>query len=657
MNNVVSLNDLFHKRVFRVPDYQRGYSWEERQVQEFLEDLELLGASRYHYTGTVVLHKPCSEPNRMDEDGNTYVLVEIVDGQQRLTTFVLLLDGIRRSLASLSNKAKRLSLGIEKNFIAAREDSSGQPLYKLSLNEDTDHFFKSSVLTEQPSVEGPQITSERRLEAAKDYIADHLATNINTKGANGEKWLRTLYAKVVNQLRFSLYQVEDEAEVGVIFEVMNDRGKPLTDLEKVKNYLLHTSTYLDVPNDLAKSVNAAWAKILRQLMAANLVASADEDRLLRAHWLTHYNYQPRQWKGSKSVKGMFELRKYRGKHADLLDNLLRYVQGLRTSSVSFCDAYHPHRPDAFEPFKKNSKAREQVVDWSAKLVRVGVIAPFLPILLAVRERWPNDPYRYLEIVKLCEAFAFRVYRLKGTRADAGQSTLFRLGYELAHMSEDFNGAVLRLKRALADWCGEEEFETLTHEGHQQVREAYTWRGLRYFLYEYEIALASNEGASPIVKWDEFQSRDLKDTIEHVLPQSIDNQRYWRKRFTESMHQRYVHDLGNLTLTKHNSYYLNKPFPDKKGAVDVEEHCYAKSPLYVERELTQWEDWDASAIDEHKGKLLEWARGRWAVDMSELEDSEEGPVAPTIEEFRRVMGDFEDSGEELDLYDDNGDAEA
>ena len=657
MNNVVSLNDLFHKRVFRVPDYQRGYSWEERQVQEFLEDLELLGSRRYHYTGTVVLHEPHSEPDRMDEDGNAYVPVEIVDGQQRLTTIVLLLDGIRRSLAGFSNKAaKRLSRGIEKNFIVAREETSRQLIYKLSLNEDTDHFFKSSVLSEQPSVEGPQITSERRLEAAKNHIADHLATNINTMGTNGEEWLRTLYSKVVNQLRFSLYQVEDEAEVGVIFEVMNDRGKPLTELEKVKNYLLHTSTYLDVPNDLAKSVNAAWAKILRQLMAANLVSSADEDRLLRAHWLTHYNYQSRQWEGSRSVKGRFELRKYKSRHADLLDDLHGYVQGLRTSCVSFCDAYEPHRPDAFGSFKNNSKAREQVVDWSAKLARVGVIPSFLPILLAVRERWPTDPDRYLEILKLCEAFAFRVYRLKGSRADAGQATLFRLGYDLAHKSEEFDGAILHFKRALVDWCEEEEFETLTREGHQQVREAYDWRGLRYFLYEYEIALASDEGASPIVKWDEFQSKDLKDTIEHVLPQSIDNQRYWRKRFRKSRHQRYVHDLGNLTLTKHNSYYLNKPFPDKKGAVDAEKHCYAKSPLYVERELTQWEDWNASAINERRAKLLKWARGRWAVDLSELEDFGEELDVPTVEDWRRTMGELEDSGEELDLCDDDGDDE-
>ena len=619
MNNVVPLDDLFRKRLFRVPDYQRGYSWEVRQVEEFLEDLELLGPHRYHYTGTVVLHESDSGSRPMDEDGNTYIPVEIVDGQQRLTTIVLLLDGIRRSLIGFSDTANGLSQGIKKNFIATK-GISGQPLFKLSINQDTDHFFKSSVLSEQPGVEGPQITSERRLAAAKERIAAYLATHLETEGEAGEKWLQSLYKKVSTQLRFTLYEVEDEAEVGVIFEVMNDRGKPLTDLEKVKNFLLHTSIVIDIDNELAKTVNEAWAEILRQLMAAGLVSGADEDRLLRAHWLTHYNPQSRHWRGSRSVKDEFDLRKYKGQREDLLDSLHRYTEGLRASCICFCDAYQPNRPDSFQSFKGSPKTRREVVEWSAKLGRVGVIAPFLPLLLAVRERWPNDPGKYLEILKLCEAFAFRVYRLTGYRADAGQSALFHLGYDLAHMAVSFDGVIERLKQELARRCGDEEFSNWTSANHQHIRAAYDWSGLRYFLYEYETALALKQGASPIVTWDELRKSDLGDTIEHILPQSIADQPSWKKRFRRT-HQRYVHDLGNLTLTKHNSHYLNRPFRRKKGSVDAKGHCYAKSPLYAERELTQWEDWTPSSITERRAILLEWAMARWAVDLSELEEGE------------------------------------
>ena len=78
MSNIVSLDELFHKRLLRVPDYQRGYSWENQEVREFLEDLELLPEGRYHYTGTVVLHEVDSDNERMNTDGNAYAPAEVV---------------------------------------------------------------------------------------------------------------------------------------------------------------------------------------------------------------------------------------------------------------------------------------------------------------------------------------------------------------------------------------------------------------------------------------------------------------------------------------------------------------------------------------------------------------------------------------------------
>ena len=621
MNNVVSLDELFHKRLFRVPDYQRGYSWEHQQIREFLEDLELLTDSRYHYTGTVVLHESDDKKPRMDTDGNAYALVDIVDGQQRLTTIVMVLDEIRRALSTFSDTSKGLSQGIVKNFVSTQE-INGQPLFKLSLNSDTDHFFRNSILAEEPGVEGPQITSERHLAEAKKQIAEYIGAKSDPGEGNGEDWLRSLYKKLATQLRFSLYEVEDEAEVGVIFEVMNDRGKPLTDLEKVKNYLLHVSTSLVFSNDLGNAVNSAWAEILRQLMSAGLVSSDDEDRLLRSHWLAYHNPQLRRWQGSRSVKQRFGLRNYAGRHQELLNDLLAYTEGLRESSIIFSDAYQPNRTDAFASFKSDSKARAEVVDWSTKLRRTGYLATFLPLLIAVRRWWPEDPDKYLRVLKLCETFAFRVYRWSEYRSNSGQPTIFRLAFELATMARTYEETLQAFKGHLAYWCRNDNFNDEHSGGDPNVW--YRWGGLRYFLYEYETALASQQGASPVVPWGELTSRDLKETVEHILPQSISNQPYWKDRFNRHQHQSYVHDLGNLTLTKHNSYYQNKPFPDKRGSVTAEGHCYAKSPFFVERQLTELDDWNAAAIDQRRGRFLEWARGRWAVESSEASAGEFEP---------------------------------
>ena len=125
--------------------------------------------------------------------------------------------------------------------------------------------------------------------------------------------MRELLTKITTRLHFNLYEVDRESEVGVIFEVMNDRGKPLTDLEKVKNYLLYAASALHVTehnrDNLASSVNDAWAYILTQLMGAGLGSPANENQMLRAHWLMEYDPQSQNWEVSKSIRNRFDLRK------------------------------------------------------------------------------------------------------------------------------------------------------------------------------------------------------------------------------------------------------------------------------------------------------------------------------------------------------------
>lgn len=321
----LSLQELFNDRIFRVPDYQRGYAWERPQVQEFLDDLSLLDLSRRHYTGTIVLRQ-ISDSTKEDSGGRRYHEAHIVDGQQRLTTIVLLLNEVAAALDNCEG-SRTLAEGTRNSYVEA-VGLDKQPLYKLTLNEDVDRFFKTSVLPAGTGIEGAPVKSAQRLLDAKKQIAAYLD---EAEGhADREQWLRNLRRKVTSQLQFSLYEVERESEVGIIFEVMNDRGKPLSDLEKVKNYLLYTASSLSLKDprhadELAKSVNHAWADLLTRMMKADLGSPADEDQLLRAHWFVHYDPRSRHWKGSRSIKQRFDLREYRGRHSDLLGELNAYV--------------------------------------------------------------------------------------------------------------------------------------------------------------------------------------------------------------------------------------------------------------------------------------------------------------------------------------------
>ena len=612
MDNTLSLQQLFNNRIFQVPDYQRGYSWEEQQVAEFLDDLRQVDSANLnyrHYTGTIVL---CRLPDKEEDDeGRSYEVWDIVDGQQRLTTVVLLLNEVSRALSGYPN-CDALAKGIARDYVRTSRD--GLPLYKMRLNKSTDPFFRSAVLLETPNVAGPPIASAQRLWNAKKQIADYLAA-AEGDTTRREQWLRELRSNITGRLHFNLYEVEDAAAVGTIFEVMNDRGKPLTDLEKVKNYLLHAVSPLDVSqdskDDFIESVKNAWADILEHLMVAGLSSPADEDRLLRAHWLMQYDPQSRNWNGSKSIKDKFDFRNYRGQSIRLLGELRQYIDGLQRASVCYCDALRPDRNDSFPSFSDHPRGRDDVRLWNSKLVRIGVTATFLPLLMAIRTRWAYEPQKYLEVVKLCEKLAFRFYPVARYYATFRQSHMFHLANRVYHGMEfdDISNSIKQIYNVSDERRGFSEFTDAA-----APREWYGRRGLRYFLYEYEQDLASAKSAPPKVTWTDITSTGLKDTIEHILPQSIENRPYWQDLFHKSVHDSYQHDIGNLTLTKHNSFYGNKSFPEKRGAIGDNYPCYAESPFFQEQELSLYDDWTAQTIDERRAKLLEWAKERWHIDF-------------------------------------------
>ena len=196
MNNTLSLQELFNNRIFRVPDYQRGYAWEEQQVGEFLDDLEVLSPTGRHYTGTIVLLDSLNGPGISDNEGTSFNETDVVDGQQRLTTVVLLLNEISRALDAYDG-SQVLSQGICKKYVMGTSRDN-QPLYKLSLNKDTDNFFKNGVLPDSSGVEEPPIVSARRLLSAKRQIANYLRKESSNSG-HPEQWLQNLHDKVTDR--------------------------------------------------------------------------------------------------------------------------------------------------------------------------------------------------------------------------------------------------------------------------------------------------------------------------------------------------------------------------------------------------------------------------------------------------------------------------
>jgi hypothetical protein len=164
---IKSVKQLFSDQIYFVPDYQRGYAWEDRQCQDLLDDLELLSETGRHYTGTIVVG-PHEENMKIFLDANMqeYKAYDIIDGQQRLTTILILLKVIHDQLHT-SSENDNLSTNIRETYLF-NNDRNGQPFTKLTLNPDSQDFFANNILALRPGVAGPTIRSHQRLLNAHD---------------------------------------------------------------------------------------------------------------------------------------------------------------------------------------------------------------------------------------------------------------------------------------------------------------------------------------------------------------------------------------------------------------------------------------------------------------------------------------------------------
>lgn len=484
MNDTLTLAQLFSQKILQVPDYQRGYAWAEEQWEDLIEDLEYLSPGKEHFTGTVILHPQRDESALMDAEGQEHRVYHVVDGQQRLTTLTLFLDSITRALHAFDPV---LAEGIRKTYIASR-DRHQQSFHKLRLNKDCQQFFEGDILGGKPGTAGATIRSHRLLRGAREYFNETLAKRAKSMSdADFRAWVEEAHRKLTQKLKFLLYEVSDQSEVGVIFEVTNDRGISLSELEKVKNYLLFLANKIEGHHDLAAKVNSAWSEIFERLMEAELATVDHENRLLRVQWMLTFG-GTQSAGNAKEIKHHFSLKEYAGRHSDLLADLLEYTRVLRNSVVGYCDIYRPGRTGAFNSFDPDGRA--EAARWGAKLLRVGSVASYLPLLLAARLRFPSDGTGYATLVRAAEKCAFRIHRWAERRAGAGQPQLHRLAFDFYHGKRSLHDAERTVHGIALQYCPDARFEQGTvFDGGSW----YWWAGLRYFLYEYEEHLAGKRG--------------------------------------------------------------------------------------------------------------------------------------------------------------------
>ncbi len=625
MEEPKSLDSLFTEKLFRIPDYQRGYAWGREQLDAFWDDLTNLSDDRFHYTGVLTLKQIPTTDVQQDEkefwlvDDHSYKLYHIVDGQQRLTTFTLFLQAFIELIRSLPENHGQAD---DKLYLAGTlsvADAETKFLYKVNPASGTFRTYKFGYTVDNPSYDymRHQILGEDgggtvfetfytlNLSNGKHYFKEQLRAWHKEYGVSG---LQDLYRTLTKRFLLNEYIIKDEFDVFVAFETMNNRGKTLSDLELLKNRLIYLTTlYTDSELTLAdrtalrNSINSAWKEVYFQL-GRNKTRPLNDDNFLRAHWMMYFKFSrqtgrdyikylldeqftPHRVHRKKFQQVKLEETEEQTTDADLEadeddngsdeiedgepmkvaelqpNDILNYVKSLKASSV--------HWFTTFYPSMSNDLCSEEI-EWIQRLNRLGM-AYFRPLLMAILKRYDDSDER-ISAYKEIERFIFVVFRLTQIRSNYRSSEFSNAVRAIDNGDIDL-AKLKQQPRARMNFLftddehfADNEFYVLLQKKFENGMGYYGWSGLRYFLYEYELELLSSSRQKKVNWTDLFKTPKDKISIEHIYPQS--ETEGWQLAFEGVGNQErtaYLNSLGNLLLLSSaiNSSLQNDIFAEKK----------------------------------------------------------------------------------------------
>jgi len=547
----LTLSKLLDKRLFRIPEYQRAYSWTKSQRNDLFDDIKKAhahGNEGGHFMAAIVCLRKETRTLGTDE----YQTSDVVDGQQRLTTLVLILKILELELdESVGAEAKT-----KREVAELLVKPEGGDLLLLQTNHDSSHYYADFL--RKNLVVSPDEASTRADREILSAIQD--CGNFVVQWKQSGKAILDLASLLKNRLYFLLHEIEDERAVYTVFEVLNSRGLEVSWLDRLKSILMGLA--FEMPG-------ADNAQLIHEL-----------------HVL---------WKDIYQVTGL--------------------RQGLSTESLRFAATLYkqsePSKPlgeaDAVSELRRASNAKE-LRETATKLLNVtkaldtvmsnlrteGVSRISQARLLAVALHLRTDltQAESVTVLEAWENISFRIYGMirKDSRTRVGE--FVRLAWRVVNKGLSVTDIVDGLEGIGSGFSIQDAVDNLRTEDCYGGWE----ENLRYFMFRREEFLAKQAGQKfSNEQWNKIWLVSPSESIEHVGAQS-------------SYPESHKHRLGNLVLLppRLNSQ-LQALSPDAKVAE------YRKTGLAVASEvadLIEAGKWDEAAIDGRTNALLDWARDNW-----------------------------------------------
>ncbi len=563
------LQTLFADRVFRIPHYQRFYSWGIRQREDLFSDIRKLATQKedqHHFMATIVCHKTAETKS---VGASQYRIYDIVDGQQRMTTLILLLKTIELGMPEASEDRNDLAK------ILVKRDGH---LILLQTNNANEYLFNRFIRDGKvPQESEIQTHSDRSLARAisdcSKFVADW----------RQEQSIAGLMSLVLHRLGFVVHDTEDSRAVYTVFEVLNSRGLDVDWLDKTKSVLMGVAHELGTtPAAIAaeiQSLQSLWGEVYREIAKEDVTG----DEILRVTATLYY--------GSAA-----------GKPRSSEESL----ELLRGESKAF---------------DKPRQISERLLAVARKLVRLHgdvFLGPVTEVLhcrlLAVAilsANGVNDRERD-KLLHQWERTTFRIFGLNSKDSRTKVGAHVRLAAEIMKNVEmqTFSQIMTALRELGADF----PVEGAVEEGLVAKDSYENPDKCRYVLWHYEEYLANSVGVGATVNEhdrNEIWKSGARDSIEHIFPQNPSREAAWngkmrRGRGKEQPIGIHVHRIGNLVLLpiRMNQETKIRPFSEKKK-------IYAKHSLRMIQEICDEDDWTLKQIEDREARIVAWAKTQWA----------------------------------------------
>lgn len=491
------------ERSFKIPGYQRAYDWGEEQRRDLFDDIDRLdqlieaGQRTSHFCGTII----CTPPGKQ---GQPYA---VVDGQQRLTTLALL-------------HARLARIAARPTFLR----SEGKMLF-TPQSADANTFGR--LISGKKPGGADTIAQGNYIHAAKEIDAW-----IGGDAARAER----LLDHVEQRLHFIFFVLPDETEVAKVFETINNRGKPLSQMDLVKNHLIYVAA---VRGWTEPNVNEVW-RGLQTIAASTQFVDGDVDTILRA--VVTAQFRPGRRKAGETDFSIVarSLPAQDAKHKTF-DTFLRFLE---TSFRTHAEMRDAHSTDPMSP----------VTRALAFLNHHDGISGVLPLIFARQFRRKDgeaDEKKAL-VLEAIEIANFRLYGLPGAsaRSDSHNVTLHTLAHDYFHRRKSDNEVIADLKRTVtrSQKDGLAAIIRSLSLDDDDGYDFYTWPWLRYFLGRFEEHLLDSQSFDfSRLRRRISQTSRTNDilTVEHIWPRNAENQVVGKDNEGQQIRR-----LGNLMLLPH-----------------------------------------------------------------------------------------------------------